>query len=147
MWPDPTHADLPAPVSIGGLTISRTLPLFRSPDGDGGVENDKGGCVERRETRSVDQFKGTGSLSQGGVTLSPTDYAVEVWQGFIIIPKSDGTTEELAGIPELDIRLSNHQLDTSNLWQEHATLTLHLDDGRHVEGFLDVIDSFQGPIK
>jgi len=38
---------------------------------------------------------------------------------------------------EIRLRLVRHTLDTFAVWQESATLTLQLEDGRRLEGFLN----------
>jgi hypothetical protein len=89
--------------------------------------------MHRRVRRIVDRLEGTGSVSREGASLGEADYQITVYQEFTALP--DG--EELGGIPDWDVQLSGHSLDTFGLWQDSAMLILELEDGRQVQGFLD----------
>lgn len=97
---------------------------------------------ERREQRRVERCAGTGTITRDGVPMSNVTYVMEIWQTFHIIRTfGSGPDQEVAGMKEINITFVNHQLDTFRLWQDRATLTLKLEDGRSLEGFLDG-DSF-----
>ena len=97
---------------------------------------------ERREQRRVERSAGTGTVTRGGAVIGSVTYVMEIWQTFHIIRGlGPGPEEEVAGMKEINITFINHTLDTFKLWQDRATLTLKLEDGRTLEGFLDG-DSF-----
>lgn len=92
---------------------------------------------ERRERRRIERTAGTGTVTLGGVALGSATYVMEVWQTFHI-PRAFGDGGgEVAGLKELKITLIRHDLDSFKLWQERVTLTLHFEDGRRLDGFLD----------
>jgi hypothetical protein len=95
---------------------------------------------ERREQRRVERTAGIGKVTRGGAALGTARYVMEIWQTFHVLTAGfghPGPAEEVAGLMEIRIRLTNHDLDTFKLVQESATLTLHLEDGRHLDGFLN----------
>jgi hypothetical protein len=97
---------------------------------------------ERREQRRVERCAGTGTVTRDDARLGSVTYVMEIWQTFHIRRTfGPGPDQEVAGMKEINITFINHQFDTFRLWQERATLTLKLEDGRSLEGFLDG-DSF-----
>lgn len=80
---------------------------------------------ERREQRRVERCAGTGTVARDGVALGSVSYVMEIWQTFHII-RALGPEQELEGLKDISITFTSHQLDTFRLWQERATLTLHL---------------------
>jgi hypothetical protein len=93
---------------------------------------------ERREQRRVERCAGTGTVMREGVALGSATYVMEIWQTFHIQRTfGPGPEQEVAGMKEISITFINHQLDTFSLWQDRATLTLHLEDGRQLDGFLN----------
>lgn len=94
---------------------------------------------ERREKRRIEKSAGTGSMSQGGAPLGTVSYLLEIWQTIHIVTPGFGTgpTEEVEGLKEIRIRLVHHALDSFKLTHEGATLTLQLEGGRLIDGFLD----------
>lgn len=93
---------------------------------------------ERREQRRVERCTGTGTVMRGGVALGSATYVMEIWQTFHILRGlGPGPEEEVAGTKEISITFIRHDLDTFRLWQDRATLTLHLEDGRRLDGFLN----------
>jgi hypothetical protein len=93
---------------------------------------------ERREQRRIERTEGTGRVSRNGTVLGTVSYLFEVWQTFHIIRGlGPGPAEEVAGLKDLRILFVRHELDTFALWQDRGTLTLRLEDGREVDGFLD----------
>lgn len=97
---------------------------------------------ERREQRRVERCAGTGTVTRDGVTLGDVTYVMEIWQTFHMLRTlGPGPEQEVAGLRDINITFINHELDAFGLWQDRATLTLHLEDGRRLDGFLDG-DSF-----
>jgi hypothetical protein len=97
---------------------------------------------ERREQRRVERCAGTGTVTRDGVAVGSVSYVMEIWQTFHIIRTfGPGPEQEVEGLKEISITFIRHQLDTFRLWHERATLTLHLQDGRRLDGFLNG-DSF-----
>lgn len=93
---------------------------------------------ERREQRRIERCAGTGTMSRAGASLGTASYLLEIWQTFHIVQGfGAGPAEEVEGMKEIRIRLVHHTLDTFALWQDSATLTLQLEDGRRLEGFLN----------
>ena len=93
--------------------------------------------AERREERLIERSAGKGSIWRAGVSLGTVSYVLEAWQTFHIVQGfGSGPAQEVEGLKELRVRLVRHNLDFK-LMQESATITLHLEDGRHVDGFLD----------
>ena len=93
---------------------------------------------ERREQRRVERCAGAGTVTRDGVTLGSVTYVMEIWQTFHILSAlGPGPNEEVPGLKDIRIMLTKHQLDTFRLCQDLATLTLRLQDGRTLEGFLD----------
>jgi hypothetical protein len=93
---------------------------------------------ERREQRRIERSAGTGTLSRGGAALGTVSYLLEIWQTIHIIRTfGPGPAQELEGLKEIRISLVRHQLDTFKLWHDSATLTLQLEDGRRLDGFLN----------
>jgi hypothetical protein len=92
--------------------------------------------VERQERRLIDRLTGTGSITRAGESLGAVKYYIEVWQEFIITKGFGPDPErEHPGLKELRIRLIESKLDTFKLLSE--PVTLHLEDGRHVDCFFD----------
>ena len=97
---------------------------------------------ERREQRRVERSAGTGTVTRNGVAMGNVTYVMEIWQTFHISRTfGPGPDQEIAGMKEISITFIKHTLDTFALRQDRATLTLKLEDGRTLEGFLDG-DSF-----
>jgi hypothetical protein len=93
---------------------------------------------ERREQRRIERSAGTGSMSRAGAPLGTVSYILEIWQTFHIVQGfGAGSAQEMEGLKEIRLRLMHHTLDTFALWQDSATLTLQLEDGRRLEGFLN----------
>jgi len=67
-------------------------------------------------------------VSHDGVSLGAVDYDIEVWQDFIVTMGQD-----VPGLKDSTIRLSNHKLNLFTISTDHATLTLDLDDGRQID--------------
>lgn len=93
---------------------------------------------ERREQRRIERNAGTGTMSRAGAPLGTVSYLLEVWQTYHIVKGfGAGPAQEVEGMKEIRLRLVRHTLDTFSLWQDSATLTLQLEDGRRLDGFLD----------
>lgn len=81
---------------------------------------------------------GTGTMSRAGTPLGAVSYLLEIWQTFHIVQGlGPGPAQEIEGMKEIRLRLVRHKLDTFALWQDSATLTLQLEDGRRLDGFLN----------
>jgi hypothetical protein len=93
---------------------------------------------ERQEQRRIERSGGTGMVTRDGVALGSATYVMEVWQTFHVFRTfGPGPKQEVAGMKDINIRFVNHELDSFKLWKESATLTLHLEDGRRLDGFLN----------
>jgi len=93
---------------------------------------------ERREQRRIERTAGRGTVSRAGAPLGTVSYLLEVWQTFHVVQGfGAGPAQEIEGMKEIRLRLVRHTLDTFALWQDSATLTLQLEDGRRLEGFLN----------
>lgn len=97
---------------------------------------------ERREERRIERSAGTGVIARDGAALGTVSYLLEIWQTFHIVRTfGPGRAQEIEGMKEIRIHFVRHQLDAFKLWHERGTLTLKLEDGRQLNGFLDG-DSF-----
>ena len=92
---------------------------------------------ERRERRRIERTAGTGTVTRDGVALGSATYVMEIWQTFHILNTFGAGGEDVAGMKDISITFMSHDLDTFKLWQEPATMTLHLEDGRRLDGFLN----------
>lgn len=93
---------------------------------------------ERREQRRIERSAGKGAMSRAGAPIGTVSYLLEIWQTFHIVQGfGAGPAQEVQGMKEIRLRLVRHTLDTFALWQGSATLTLQLEDGRRLDGFLD----------
>lgn len=93
---------------------------------------------ERREQRRIERTAGTGTVLREGVPIGTASYVMEVWQTFHVISGlGPDPEEEVAGMKELNIQFLRHDLDTFKLWHDRATLTLRLQDGRQLDGFIN----------
>ena len=93
---------------------------------------------ERLVQRRIERSAGTGTMSRAGAPLGTASYLLEIWQTFHIIQGlGPGPAEEIEGMKEIRLRLVRHSLDSFGLWQDSATLTLQLEDGRRLDGFLN----------
>jgi hypothetical protein len=93
---------------------------------------------ERREQRLIERSAGKGAMSRAGAPLGAVSYLLEIWQTFHIVHGfGAGPAEEIEGMKEIRLRLLRHTLDTFAFWQDSTTLTLQLEDGRRLEGFLN----------
>ena len=91
---------------------------------------------ERRERRRIERAAGTGTVKRDGAAIGSATYVMEIWQTFHILRTLGTGGGEVAGMKDISITLIQHDLDTFRLWQERAFLTLHLEDGRRLDGFL-----------
>jgi hypothetical protein len=137
--PLPSAGGFEAPdATLLGVIISRT----RAPDeGRAGTARHAGHSdrlSERREQRRIERSAGTGVMSRDGAALVTVSYLLEMWQTFHFVRTfGPGSEQEIEGMKEIRIHLVRHDLDTFKLWHERATLTLKLEDGRRLDGFLD----------
>lgn len=92
---------------------------------------------ERQERRRVERVAGTGTVTRDGAAIGTATYLMEIWQTFHILRTFGAGGGEVAGMKDISITLVRHDLDTFKLWQERATLTLHFEDGRRLDGFLN----------
>ena len=93
---------------------------------------------ERREQRRIERGAGTGTMSRAGAPLGTVSYLLEIWQTFHIVQTfGPGPAQEIEGMKQIRLRLVRHTLDTFALWLDSGTLTLQLEDGRRLEGFLN----------
>jgi hypothetical protein len=93
---------------------------------------------ERREKRRVECGAGTGTLSRAGVTLGTVSYLMEIWKTVHIVQGfGPGPAQEIDGLREIRIRLVTRPKDTFRFSMDHDTLTLRLEDGRQLDGFLN----------
>ena len=93
---------------------------------------------ERRESRRVERSAGVGTITRDGTILGTVSYVLEIWQTFHIVQTfGPSPAQEIPGMQEIHIQFVRHELDTFALWQQNATLTLQLQDGRRLDGFLD----------
>jgi hypothetical protein len=92
---------------------------------------------ERRTQRRIERSAGTGSMSRAGAPLGTVSYILEIWQTFHIVQGfGAGSVQEMEGMKEIRLRLMRQTLDTF-AGQDSGTLTLQLEDGRRLEGFLN----------
>ena len=82
---------------------------------------------DRSARRLVEQVVGEGWLTHGAVRLGQVSYAIDVWRiERSWDPGQDGT--------QLDVHLTHHTATAPKA--DDALLTLHLEDGRTLGGFL-----------
>lgn len=93
---------------------------------------------ERREERRIERSTGTGTITRDSAKIGMATYVLEIWQTFHITRAfGPGPEQETAGMKDIHITFVRHDLDTFRLWQDRAMLTLHLQDGRRLDGFLN----------
>ena len=84
----------------------------------------------------VGRWIGTGSVSREGRTLCTARYVIDVYQEFLHVKSQGADAEEtLEGVKSLVVSLHGHQVDTLNVHGQ--TVTLRLEDGRQLDGYLD----------
>ena len=90
--------------------------------------------MDRKVKQIVEKLEGEGRLTNGaGQQIATPHYWMVVWQAFQLLPRG----EKLAGLPDLHITLSAPNLNSlSGALTADSGLTLQLEDGTRVEGFL-----------
>jgi hypothetical protein len=88
--------------------------------------------MERRGRRAAERLEGRGPLSRDGANLGKVYYRAIVYRKFVIVREG----HEAARTPDWDVQVSGPQLNMLALWPARAILTLGLEDGRQVQGFL-----------
>jgi len=93
---------------------------------------------QRKTKERIDRWVGDGSLSHAGQPLGVVRYVVDVYQEFFYLSglgDALGVEEKVAGLQDLMVSLSGHHIDAFKFIGE--TLTLHMKDGRRLDGFLE----------
>jgi len=88
--------------------------------------------MQRRARRAIERLEGKGPLSREGAPLGNVHYRAIVYRKFVVLREGDERTRT----PDWDVQLSGPQLNMFALWPATAILTLDLEDGRQVQGFL-----------
>src|SRR6187549_2934458 len=88
--------------------------------------------MERRGRRAVERLEGRGQLSRDGANLGSVYYRAIAYRNFVVLREG----RERPRTPDWDVQLFGHQLNMFALWPATAILTLRLEDGREVRGFL-----------
>jgi hypothetical protein len=93
--------------------------------------------------RRVRQLSGRGWLTRGRKRLGDADYEIDVWQEFSIdMPPAAGEAPPLRPTPPqelvIHVRAEIRTVpDVVRLQTEISTVTLHLQDGRTIDGSFD----------
>jgi hypothetical protein len=86
--------------------------------------------MNRIERRAREPYSGRGFLTRDGQRVCDVLYVVTEIQEFTVLPRG----ERLEGIPDLQIVLSEYAASPAAL---AGRLTLHLEDGRTFNGFMN----------
>ena len=88
--------------------------------------------MDRRVKQVVEKLEGEGRLTnRAGQQIATPHYWMVVWQAFQLLPRG----EKLAGLQDLHITLSAPNLNSLSGPLDPG-LTLQLEDGTKVDGFL-----------
>ena len=90
--------------------------------------------MDRKVKQIVEKLEGEGRLTNSaGQQIATPHYWMVVWQAFQLLPRG----EKLPGLQDLHITLSAPNLNAlSGALAADSGLTLQLEDGTRVEGFL-----------
>jgi hypothetical protein len=88
--------------------------------------------MQRRGRRAAERLEGRGALTRDGANLGKVYYRAIVYRSFVLVREG----HEGPRTPEWDIQVAGPQLNMFALWPATTMLTLGLEDGRQVQGWL-----------
>ncbi len=94
----------------------------------------------------VEQLAGRGTIfEKDGEELGEADYEIDVLQTIIDVGTEDDPDAELGGLKETGGRFLDFDLTAAMI--EGKTLTVHLEDGRHLDIIPHDAENFEGTVR